>query len=395
MLGRYLKVGEFGFFSLAILTVTFLSNLHRAFATQPLNVLGAAEEAPALARRMSVVLFAHALMVPAAIFLFTCVSLVFYPSTELAVAGATYLMVSLLQETVRRYWYTVERLDRVLRIDLVSYGLQCTVLFVAKRFIPLDAAIAFFLMACCAGSGLLVGLKGIDRVRLPSISDFRAVAGEHWKLSRWLLLTVLALWTSSQLYPFLIVKLGTVAVASFAVCRNLLSVMHVLVQSINNYLPSRVASLLKDDGERTFRRHAIRTLFQGALVSILFILAMQVAALPMLHLFYGGNYDFVESLLRTLSICVLPSVVGTVLGSYSLAMHDSRSTFFANLGGAIFTFTGGLWLINEYGVPGATAAVCLSLAIAALLQGCFLFVGIGRLTDASMKTRSTEAIGDL
>jgi O-antigen/teichoic acid export membrane protein len=171
--------------------------------------------------------------------------------------------------------------------------------------------------------------------------------------------------------------------------------MHVVVQAVTNYLPSRAASLLKRDGERAFRRHVIRTSLQAALLAVLFILAMQVAALPVLHVLYRGHYDSAEPLLRALAICMLPSLLGAVVGSYSLAMHDSRSTFFANFGSAVFTFTGGLWLINAFGAIGAMTAVSLSLTVATLLQSGFLMIGIGRLSDGSIKAAGPDALGDL
>jgi O-antigen/teichoic acid export membrane protein len=66
------------------------------------------------------------------------------------------------------------------------------------------------------------------------------------------------------------------------------------------------------------------------------------------------------------------SLLGAVFGSYALALQDARSTFLANLGGTVFTFTGGLWLLHAHGIYGAAIATCLSLATAALLQGCFV-----------------------
>jgi len=395
ILGRNLKVDEFGFFSLAMLTVIFISNLHRAFVTQPLNVLGADEDELRLATRMTVLLSTHVLLVPAAIFLLVCVSVMFYPRMEMTAAAAIYLTASLLQETVRRYWYTVGRLDRAILTDGLSYGAQILVLFIAQWVVVLEAPLAFLLMAGCAFSGLLVGLIGIKRVGLAGMGDFRTVVSEHWKLSRWLILTVLALWASSQLYPFLIVKLGPVAVAWFAVTRNLLSAMHVVVQSVVNYLPSRAAFLLKTEGVEVFRRHAIRTSLHAALAAIVFILAMQLLALPILHLLYGGIYDPAQWVLRIFAVGMLFSLVGAVLGCYSLAMHDSRSTFLANLGSAVFTFTGGLWLIKEYGVYGATIAGCLSLAVATILQAGFFMAGIGRLSNTSLRARGADAVADL
>ena len=388
-IGRWLPAHEFGLFSLAMLIVLFLSNLHRAILTQPLNVLGAKEAEIELLTRFWALLRAHVVVLPIAIAVLICMSFSFFPRMDLAIGAACYLVCFLLQETVRRYWYTNGRIDRALISDLVSYGGQAVVLVAFELIVKVECDSAFVILALTSLAGFVVGLFGIKRVHTLDRSTIRTVAAQHWTLSRWLLLTVLALWGSSQMYPFLIVNLGPVAIASFSVSRNLLNVMGIVVQSVVNYLPTRAAVLLSQEGELAFRRHILKTLAQSVVASAVFVLGMQILAEPILHVLYGGAYDAAAPLLRVLSLGMVFSLLGAVLGSYALAMHDSRSTFLSNFGSAVFTFTGGLWLIHLYGVYGAAIAACLSLAVAAVLQAFFVMGALNRLAEQELEMRET------
>ena len=86
-------------------------------------------------------------------------------------------------------------------------------------------------------------------------------------------------------------------------------------------------------------------------------------------------------MLRILAVGTFFSLIGTVLGAYSLAMEDSRSSFLANLGATGFTFTVGLWLIQAHGISGAAAATTLSVAVSMLLQGYLVFLRLNKLPN--------------
>jgi O-antigen/teichoic acid export membrane protein len=398
IIGRRLPAAEFGFFTLAMLAILFVSNLHRALLTQPLNVLGPRDSETTLGSRLAVLLGAHAVVVPVSIVIVVALSIKFFPQGHLVLGACIYLTFFFLQETLRRYWYTVERLRLAVLSDLISYGGQMVVLAIAGLYFTIDGEGSFLIMAAASLVATVVSLRLAGPLRFGARATARTIVVEHWQMSRWLLLTVFALWGSSQLYPFLIASLGPASIALFAVSRNLLNVMNVVVQSVLNYLPTRATALLRQQGEGEFRRHLARTLVLTGLGSVVFVLAMQVLAYPVLHVLYRGAYDAAVPVLRMLSAGMAFSLAGAVLGSYSLAMHDSRSTFLANLGSSVFTFTGGLWLIHAHGIYGAAIAACLSLAVAAALQGGFVMVRLNRLAKheparhAGTSTQATPVV---
>lgn len=382
LIARHLAAEKFGLFSLAMMSLLFMANLHRAIFTQPLNILGAAESLPCVTGRMWTLLRAQLLAIPLAALLLTGLSLHFFPQAALLFGTICYVAGFYLQEMSRRYWYTVHRLERAIASDVISYGGQLALLALLAASGRLDGAIALATMGAASFAAFLFDLwrmKPAPGLTGHALRPLRLLFIQHWPLSRWLLLTVLAMWGGSQLYPFLLAALGPVAVASYVACRNLLNAIGVLIQSVGNYLPVRAASLLKRRGKLALRSHLLRTLAQAASFGLAFVLLIVLAAGPLMHLVYGGRYDSAAPLLRMLALATLFTLLGAVLGAYSLAMEDSRASFVANLGATCVALTLGIWLIHTHGLQGAAIAATLGTGTSMVLQATLVWRRFNRL----------------
>ncbi len=371
---RLLSVEGFGQFSLAIMGTLFAANLHRAVLTQPMNVLGATEGPSQLALRVLSLLKVHLFAIPLAACFIAVLSYHLFPSVAMFIAVVWYLAGFFLQELLRRYWYVRGQLGYAFINDVISYGGQLLLMLLVEWVWELDRVNVFIVMGITSWLGFLVGLMKVEWPRPRVSSSLWQTLSQHWRIARWLVLTVLAVWGAGQVYPFLIASLGPVVVATFSASKNILNVIGILVQSFGNYLPGRAALLLKEQGKQALRRHMLVTLGQSGLASFgLFVIVLWLAQ-PLLHLLYGGTYDHAAYLLQILAVGASCTILGAALGAYSLAMEDSRSNFLANLGATAMTFTAGLWLIREYGVEGAAIATSLSLATAMLLQALLVFL---------------------
>lgn len=385
IVARKLSPEEFGNFSLAWLATLFLANLHRAVLTQPLNILGAGEKTDDLRRRLGNLLRIQAAGIPVLVSLMCALALGFEFEPSRVFSAAAYVACFFLQETMRRYWYTKGRLERALISDLMSYGGQLAALLALEHFDALTAPTIFLALA---GTSLLAFILDSREVRaaMRPLRGWPALSPAHQAMSKWLILTVIAVWGASQVYPLLLSPLGVAAVASYAVCRNLLSVINVVIQSIGSYLPVRAAALLGAGGKDALGHHLRSTLWLGSGAGALFLAVALPFAEPLLHILYAGRYDGMTHVLRILSIGACFGVAGTLLGSYSIAMGDTRASFVANCGGSFFTFTAGIWLIHAQGVAGAALASSMSLALSAMIQGTLVF----RRLSAASESRFDE-----
>lgn len=379
-LGRKMGAEDFGLFSLAMMSSLFLANLHRALLTRPLNILGAAEGREQQLQRLTAVLQAHLLAIPLAAAILFALSLLFFAHTGTWLSCAAFVACFYLQESMRRYWYTRGDMRRALRSDAVAYCLQLLFLLLAGSQLVLDATWAFAIMAAPFALAFLLDLGALNFRTAKANFTVASLLRQHWTLARWLVMTVFAVWGAGQLYPFLLVSLGPVAVASFMASRNLLNVINLAVQSVDNYLPSRIVVLLREEGPVALRQHLQQTLLMTSALGVIFVLVISWSADVLLHLVYAGAYDDTGAILRILSLGAFCAFIGTVLGTYSLAMHDSRASFLSNLGASVSTFTIGLWLVQVLGVTGAAWGATLSFATAMLLQGAFVLSKLAELT---------------
>lgn len=378
-LGRKLPASDFGIFSLALMSTLFLANLHRASLTRPLNLLGAAEDEELRLKRLRAVLKAHWLLVPLAAIVLFALSVFFFPGLLMWMSALVYIGLFCLQDSMRRYWYTSGQIGFALRTDGIAYGGQVLILLGAGMQVTLAASDVLLLMALPFGLAFLFDWFSLPRQEGKPLSLF-LLAKDHWQLSQWLLLTVLVVWAAGQLYPFLLASLGPVAVATFMASRNLLNVVNLLVQSFDNYLPSRLTALLVDNGPDALRRHLWTTLMQVGSLGLLFLALIWLAADPLLNAVYAGNYNGSGDVLRMLAIGSFCALMGMAVGAYSLAMHDTRAPFLANLGAAAVTATVGLWLVKTHGISGAAMGLALSSATALLLQGGLVWARLEALT---------------
>jgi O-antigen/teichoic acid export membrane protein len=372
--GRQFNTEQFGFFSLAMLGVLFLANLQRALITRPMDLLGAAEPSEYLRGRLIALFGVLGVMAPIAIALLGAFSIKFFPQPELFSSCAAYLICFSLQEMMRRYWYAMNRIGYAVRSDLISYGGQVAALLAADALWGLNGSTAFLVMAASSLAAFLCDVR-VSKLGAGTVSRSRTeVMTEHWSISKWLVLTVFAIWGAGQVYPLLVASLGPVAVATFAACGNILRGVSLVVQTVDNYLPSRAAALLHEKGAGEFRQHMMWTVSRSAAAGLVFALLIHVFADRIMYVVYGGTYDGAGSVLSLMVPGAFCGYLGAVLGAYSLAMTDSQASFVANLAATVCTFTVGFWLIITHGTIGAAIASSLTAVTSMVVQGSLVAI---------------------
>lgn len=380
-LARHLNTEDYGFFSLAMLAVLFLSNLHRAIVTRPLDVMGAGEKPEIVLGRLIVLFKSLWLLIPVSLAILAGLSNIFFPDWSLLASCSLYLLAFFLQEMMRRYWYTIKHMHHALRSDFISYGGQVAMLILVTLYWDITTSLAFLILALTSFAAFLIDLMTLGKSHPVEKPPLAELMQQHWKFSKWLILSVFAIWSAGQIYPLLIAPLGAVAVAMFAACGNIMRIVSLVIQAVDNYLPLRAASLLKEEGIRAFQRHMNQTLFFSLLAGSAFSIAIYFYSYEILHIVYAGNYDNAVNVLRLMLPGALFTLLGMVLGSYSLALSDPRASFLANLAATTCTLTVGLWCIMKYGVVGAAAASSLTAASAMIAQGIFVFLKLRQLSS--------------
>jgi O-antigen/teichoic acid export membrane protein len=381
-LGRRLAPEAFGVFTLAYLSVLGLATLQTALVTQPLNLLGATRPADVNLGHL------HALLrlfgwvwLPLNLLFLGVLSWVFFPDSTLFLAAGVYLCGFLLQELLRRYWYTCGQIRHALVNDLIYAGQLPLILYVAQRD-DFDPAMALMLMAFT--SFLAMGHGAWRLRRTPSVPvSTRAVVDQHWRMGAWLLLATASAYGATQLYPYMLASVGAGAVAAFAAARNLLGALNVVVQAANNYLPIRSKQVLAYEGARPLSEYLRRAGIALALVAGGFCALLAWRSEELLAWVYGKSFEDAEQLLALLAVSGFCFALFPVFNAGILALNRLSVIFAANLVATIFNLSVGWWLIREYGVRGAAVAASVSMALVLVLQAWRLRQALARSATTS------------
>ncbi len=366
-LGRQLAPEAFGMFTLAYLSVLGLATLQTALVTQPLNLLGATRPADVNLGHL------HALLrlfgwvwLPLNLLLLGVLSWLFFPQPALFAAAGAYLCGFLLQELLRRYWYTCGQISRALVNDLIYAGQLPLIVLWAQRD-GFDPVVALTLMALTSFLAMAHGMWRLRRAPSVPVST-RAVVDQHRQMGAWLLLATASAYGATQLYPYMLASAGAGAVAAFAAARNVVGALNVVVQAANNYLPIRSKQVLAYDGPRTLSGYLTRAGVALALVAGVFSALLAWRSEELLAWIYGKSFENADQLLALLAVSGFCFALFPVFNAGIMALNRLSVIFAANLVATAFNLSAGWWLIDRYGVRGAAVAASASMALVLVLQ---------------------------
>lgn len=377
-LGRELAPESFGLFTLAYLSVIFLGTLQTALMTQPLNLIGAVkDESVNLGHLVSLQRLHVYVWLPMNAVVLGGISFLFFPKPGLYIAAAVYLCAFQLQQLLRRYWYTCDRIDRAFGNDAIGCGAQAVGLLLLGRQGFFDEAWAFYALALASFLAVAVGWRRLRRQpRIPM--PLRAVVAEHWSFGGWLLLVAFSSYAATQLYPYMLASQGAGMVATFAASVNILNGLNVLVQAANNYLPIKARQLLQRDGLEGMWRFLARVGLKIFAAASIFCAVVAFWADDLLRLIYGENFVGSDNVLRILAVGALGWTLFPVLYAGILALGRAPVVVVSNMVATLFIVTAGWWLIRHYGVEGAAVAASASVML-------ILFVQAWSLKSAAVK----------
>ena len=369
MLARKVGAKAFGVFALAYAVCLFLNGLHRAFITQPFNVIAATESEADRALRLGALVLALFVWIPAECIGLALAGLFFYPDPYLIAAACFHLAASQTQDLLRRSWFTTGEIRKAFWNDLVSYGGQIIAFAVLNASSMLDPVTAFLALGATSMiAAIAAPMQGLQ-VNLRAAGALRSHIAQHWAFGRWLVFGAFASWGAGQLYPFMLnVTAGGIAVGALLASRNLLNATGVLVQSINSYLPSRAKVIFEAQGIPGLEKYLRYANQRMVLLGCGFCLLVALAAPQILNVLYGTSYAHAEQALRILCVGTLFSVFTIIPGVGLMALGRTRTIFVSNVIGTGFALTGGWYLVSRAGLDGAAVSIATGLGLAFAIQ---------------------------
>lgn len=373
LIAKMLSAEDFAMYSLASLAVLFFSSFQRTLITQPMNVLGATESLPQLHGRYASLLRLQRIFIPLVVFCMILLGTVFFPHVWIIIAACAYLSAFFLQELVRRYYYTRNKIHLALCNDLIGYGGQLGLLALVWLCGAHSAAFAFAALALSAGLAFICGQRQLiyeQRVDANTSQPMFSILREHWKIARWVVLSQFVYWGASQVYPFMLASWGSYrSVADFNVAVSLLNALNIVRLMLGNYLPSRVTRVYASGGKNGLRQYLLRMMFLCGSISIIIILILIVSADWLIAFLFGSKYPLAGELIAWLAIGQFAAIIGVITNAAALALRSTQWIFYANAAGTLFSLLMGQYLIVNHGVWGAVVGAGVGASLPALIQG--------------------------
>jgi len=368
-LARTQSKEEYGIFALSYSVFTLLSGLHNAAILETYTVYGSGRYDLRFAEYARLLWRTNAIMGLGLTVTFSIIWGVL-AWTKPAFASPTILGLALtcgvlLTATfVRRTFYIRRRPDLAAEFSLMFFTICAVLIWLSIRIRIFSGFYAFMIAALAwIAAGVFLGreLPG----KAGSGTQFTEVEpkywSEHWKYSRWVLVTALVFQLTSQGYYWL--SAGILSVKETGDLRamyNLLAPVDqvfvamsllVLPMMSHRWASGGMAGLL-----RLWKAYAAGCL----LVTCIFAACVNLFGKQVMHILYAGKFDDVAPLLGNLALLPVVMGIGNALNDTIKAAEKPKLVFYAYLCSGGTTVLLGVPLAIHFGFRGIVYGILLS-----------------------------------
>src|SRR5215472_5584753 len=361
---------EYGIFALTYSVFTFLSGLHNAAVLEAYTIYGSGRyhrhftSYARLLWRNNAKLCLGLTLGVAAVWGGLAEFAPRYASRTLlglALACGVLLTASFL----RRTFYMERRPQLAARFSTAFFFIEVALLWLLLRANSLDGFWAFAIAALAwSASGVLIAREFPGKA---SDKNFLEVEprywSEHWKYSRWVLVTALVFQFLTQGYYWLAAAILSVKeTGELRALNNLVlpldQVFTALTLLILPTLSLRFASQRLGGLVPLWKRYCVGWLVvTGSFAAFLLLFGK-----PAMHVLYAGRFDDVAALLPALAFLPVVMGVGNTINAALKAMEKPQAVFYAYVASAAATLLIGLPLIQRFAVRGAVFGMLFSAA---------------------------------
>jgi len=364
VLARWLPSETFGAYVLAFSALMFLQTFQHALVTRAHNVLGARRNG---SDYLSFTRTALSLVTGGGVAgagLLVLMALLFDLLGWVAWAGATaglaiVIVPWLVQDAIRRFLYTADRIGAATINDAVSYVLQFAgIVALFWTGVSGSVFIVFCLLGVSSLAAVLVGLFQLGRAvwSIPDRSTFIRDTRSVWHYGKWLSSGELVGWIGQNGKTWLIGGLlGAPLVAGYRAASYVTNLLNPIDLAVSNQLPVKASRIYARDGHAAMLswllRHGAMLCLPYALVAI----GITFFAGDLLELFYDERYT-TDLLALVLIVTVWARFFAFVVNFARLglmAAERNMPIFVSQILGLIIFAIVSTILISSMGIVGA------------------------------------------
>jgi O-antigen/teichoic acid export membrane protein len=373
------------------MSVLFVNSLQSALIVAPMMGIGPKQEEQDRPRYFGAVVFQELVLVTSCfilvLFALNASNRIFphHDLRHLALPLAVSAFAYQSQDFVRRYFFSTRQPGRALADDALSYLTQLPLLWLLHLSGHLTSATALWVMAGTSILGLVPGWLWMEPLDF-NHAWIAAIAGRHWRLSRWLTGSALLVWCSSNLFLLSApIYYGAAAFGALKAAQNLMGATHIWFQGLDNIVPAETARRLHEGGVRAMLGYTRSILIRWGGLTLLFAIVMAAAPGFWLRLLYTPEMAQYGYILRLYALLYVVVFIGGPLRAGLQALEFTVPIFWSYLAMTALAFCFAIPMARWLGISGSLIGL---LGAQLLFQG---IVGISLLLRSSRAARNAVA----
>jgi O-antigen/teichoic acid export membrane protein len=381
LLARWMEPEAYGAFVVAYSIFLLFAVVHTELLEAPLAVLGPGRYSGAFERYVTIVIAGH-VVVTCAIGLVIAIG-----SIAVGKIGATVLAQALAAAAVatpavlfawvmRRACYARSRQGWATAGSALYLAIILSGSFGLYRLGALTAVSAL-LTTAVAGASVGIWLTFRLRPRLRALGGDpspRIVAGEHWRLGKWLVPTgILWLFPPAAIYTLLPMWGGLDDSAALRAAHNGILPLLQINAALGAILVPAMSQAWRANAKAQFLRLTRAALLVLIGVASLYTGFLAVFGSRIAQLLYADRYEIPAELFILVGAIGVPAAILTVFSSALRAQERADTIYRAALISTIVALIGGIGLLAGFGVVGAAAGLLLWFVSSALILTFYSF----------------------
>lgn len=385
ILARALGMRDFGVFSLCWMAVLFVASLQWAFIVSPMMSVGPKQEESERpiyygAVLMQELIYAALSVLCLLIGLNICVAR--FPQwnvqglgVPLSFACCTYL----LQDFIRRYFFSTRRSMLALLSDGISYATQVPIIFVFSRHAGFSASGALWIIGATSLVSFVVSWFWFEPVKI-RLAALKQIALRHWKISRWLAPSAFMQWSSGNLFTVAApVYYGAAAAAILRSAQNIVGVAHIWFLGLDNVVPAEAARRMHSEGLDAAFNYIKQIVVRWGLVTLVFVCIVSAQPNLWLRLVYGDKYASYGYILQLYALLYLMTFFAGPLRAGLQALEYTAPVFWSYSAMTVFSVAFAAPFSRLLGLKGAMLGMIATQFLFQCVVGAGLLLKVRRM----------------
>lgn len=364
LMARILTATDFGVYASILLFVLLITGILNAIIMQPLQVTLAK-----IFNTTSYIAFSFWLQL--GILLFVLAGTAFILNLEIPLLvlfndlslGLVLLAFGfVMQDYFRKLFLASSQLLRSLQVDVLTALLHFIILISALFFIDFSLLNLLICLGIAYVPAIVLGVVFIKPKPYKALR-WDVYLMTHIQQSKWLLLTTLVQWWSSNLFVVISgVFLGIKALGAFRLVQSVFGVFNLLLQTFENYVLPKASSLLKDSHQHA-KEYIKKVGYTSVVLFALVLFPIFIFSENIIVLIGGSTYAEYSFVVKGMAILYFFIFLGYPIRIAIRVLILNRNFFVGYAFSLLFSLLSFNYLLQQWELMGAIAGLIISQII--------------------------------